>query len=178
MFSFFLPSVLSFFLYLSVLPSFFTVANVILSRYSYFRLLTVQPALCTHLLQHHLRCVWLALPRPAVTSSTCLSVLINTDATGPRRLPTLSRHAVTKLNERAMGVMSSLGVPTLDLNAVVHSHCGANYSSCPLCDDETKYMGIQCVVLPFPLLSLSLSLSLSCRVLPSHLLSSTLSLTL
>jgi hypothetical protein len=51
--------------------------------------------------------------------------------------------AVTKLNARATQVMNSLGVPMVDLNSVVHAHCGANYSSCPLCDDETKYMGIQ-----------------------------------
>ena len=40
--------------------------------------------------------------------------------------------------------MAKHGVPTLDLNALVHSHCGAAYSNCPLCDDETKYMGIRC----------------------------------
>ena len=53
-------------------------------------------------------------------------------------------HAVTKLNERAAGVMAKHGVPTLDLNALVHSHCGAEYHNCSLCDDETKYMGIRC----------------------------------
>lgn len=53
-------------------------------------------------------------------------------------------HAVTKLNERAASVMAKHGVPTLDLNALVHSHCGAEYHNCSLCDDETKYMGIRC----------------------------------
>jgi hypothetical protein len=52
--------------------------------------------------------------------------------------------AVTKLNGRAALVMKKHGVPTLDLNALVHSHCGASYSSCKLCDNESKYMGIQC----------------------------------
>lgn len=53
-------------------------------------------------------------------------------------------YAVTKLNERAEGVMTSLGVPMLDLNTLVHDHCGATYHNCSLCDDETKYMGIRC----------------------------------
>eukprot|EP01052_Picozoa_sp_SAG31_P077469 SAG31_NODE_36845_length_309_cov_1.966667_1_plen_69_part_01 len=35
-------------------------------------------------------------------------------------------------------------MPTLDLSAVVHSHCGQNYTTCPLCDDESAYMGIKC----------------------------------
>lgn len=51
--------------------------------------------------------------------------------------------AVTKLNQAAVGVMQSLDVPMLDLNGIVHSHCGTNYSDCELCDDETKYMGIK-----------------------------------
>jgi len=53
-------------------------------------------------------------------------------------------HAVTKLNERAASVMAKDGVPTLDLNALVHAHCGDDYNDCELCDDETKYMGIRC----------------------------------
>jgi len=53
--------------------------------------------------------------------------------------------AVTKLNDRASQVMQRHPeVSTLDLNTIVHSHCGANYSNCSLCDDETKYMGIRC----------------------------------
>ena len=52
--------------------------------------------------------------------------------------------AVSKLNARAATVMAKHAVPTLDLNALVHSHCGASYSNCSLCDDETKYMGIRC----------------------------------
>lgn len=53
-------------------------------------------------------------------------------------------HAVSLLNARAEQIMQAHGVPTLDLNALVHSHCGANYSTCDLCDDETKFMGIRC----------------------------------
>jgi hypothetical protein len=41
-------------------------------------------------------------------------------------------------------VMKKHSVPTLDLNALVHSHCGASYTECALCDNETEYMGIQC----------------------------------
>lgn len=52
--------------------------------------------------------------------------------------------AVSKLNTRAQAVMAKHNVPTLDLNTLVHSHCGADYSNCTLCDDETKYMGIRC----------------------------------
>ena len=26
----------------------------------------------------------------------------------------------------------------------MHSHCGATYAECALCDNETQYMGIQC----------------------------------
>jgi hypothetical protein len=52
--------------------------------------------------------------------------------------------AVTVLNTAAEGVMAARGVPTLDLNAVVHAHCGANYSACDWCDNETQYMGVQC----------------------------------
>ena len=36
------------------------------------------------------------------------------------------------------------GVTVLDLNTVVHDHCGDDYHDCELCDDETKYMGIRC----------------------------------
>jgi hypothetical protein len=53
-------------------------------------------------------------------------------------------YAVTVLNEAASGVMTLKGVPTLDLNSVIHNHCGANYSDCDWCDDETQYMGIKC----------------------------------
>lgn len=53
-------------------------------------------------------------------------------------------NAVTVLNQAAMGVMAARGVPTLDLNAIVHAQCGAAYTACPLCDNETQYMGIQC----------------------------------
>ena len=53
-------------------------------------------------------------------------------------------NAVTKLNARAAIVMEKHSVPTLDLNALVHSHCGKDYHNCSLCDDETKYMGIRC----------------------------------
>mmetsp|Transcript_25527 Transcript_25527/g.50266 ORF Transcript_25527/g.50266 Transcript_25527/m.50266 type:complete len:344 (-) Transcript_25527:103-1134(-) len=53
-------------------------------------------------------------------------------------------YAVTKLNQRAKGVMAKHSVPMLDLNTLVHSHCGAQYSNCSLCDDETEYMGIRC----------------------------------
>ena len=52
--------------------------------------------------------------------------------------------AVSTLNNAATGVMHKHGVPMLDLNALVHSHCGANYTNCTLCDDETKYMGVRC----------------------------------
>ena len=45
---------------------------------------------------------------------------------------------------RVCQVMKRHNVPTLDLNAVVHSHCGPTYTECPLCDNETEYMGIQC----------------------------------
>ena len=40
--------------------------------------------------------------------------------------------------------MAAKGVPTLDLSAVVHAHCGQNYSHCDWCDNETQYMGIYC----------------------------------
>ena len=40
--------------------------------------------------------------------------------------------------------MAKYKVSTLDLNTLVHSHCGADYHNCSLCDDETKYMGIRC----------------------------------
>jgi hypothetical protein len=40
--------------------------------------------------------------------------------------------------------MAARQVPILDLNSLVHEHCGANYSSCSLCDNETQYMGIEC----------------------------------
>lgn len=53
-------------------------------------------------------------------------------------------NAVSKLNARAAAVMAKHQVPTLDLNSLVHSHCGADYHNCSLCDDETKYMGIRC----------------------------------
>ena len=53
-------------------------------------------------------------------------------------------NAVTKLNGRASQVMAEHNVPTLDLNTLVHSHCGDRYTSCELCDNETEYMGIQC----------------------------------
>ena len=53
-------------------------------------------------------------------------------------------HAVGVLNAAAEGVMSEKGVQILDLNSLVHSHCGDNYSTCPLCDNETQYMGIYC----------------------------------
>ena len=42
-------------------------------------------------------------------------------------------YAVTVLNNAAKGVMASRGVPTLDLNSVIHASCGANYSYCDLC---------------------------------------------
>jgi hypothetical protein len=57
-------------------------------------------------------------------------------------------NAVTKLNQAAHGIMTSLNVPILDLNTLVHSHCGADYAECALCDNETQYMGIQCVPSP------------------------------
>lgn len=53
-------------------------------------------------------------------------------------------HAVTVLNTAARAVMAARSVPVFDLNSVVHAHCGASYSSCALCDNETQYMGIQC----------------------------------
>lgn len=53
-------------------------------------------------------------------------------------------HAVTVLNTAASTVMASKHIPTLDLNTLVHSHCGENYSSCALCDNETQYVGIEC----------------------------------
>eukprot|EP00037_Helgoeca_nana_P025837 m.286430 g.286430 ORF g.286430 m.286430 type:complete len:339 (-) comp27056_c0_seq5:104-1120(-) len=53
-------------------------------------------------------------------------------------------NAVTKLNQAAHGIMTSLNVPMLDLNTLVHSHCGADYAECALCDNETRFMGIQC----------------------------------
>ena len=46
--------------------------------------------------------------------------------------------AVSLLNGRAKDVMAKHNVTTLDLNSLVHSHCGANYSNCSLCDDETR----------------------------------------
>jgi hypothetical protein len=64
------------------------------------------------------------------------------DPTAPGCGP--ATNAVTKLNERAAAVMKKRQVPMLDLNALVHSHCGASYSNCSLCDDETKYMGVRC----------------------------------
>lgn len=64
------------------------------------------------------------------------------DPTAPGCGP--ATNAVTHLNERAAAVMKKRQVPTLDLNALVHSHCGASYSNCSLCDDETKYMGVRC----------------------------------
>ena len=66
----------------------------------------------------------------------------STDPTAPGCGP--PTNAVAKLNARAAMVMKKHGVPTLDLNTLVHSHCGANYHNCSLCDDETKYMGIRC----------------------------------
>jgi len=53
-------------------------------------------------------------------------------------------HAVSKLNQRAVGVMAKHNVTTLDLNALVHSHCGQHYTDCDLCDDEHAYMGVRC----------------------------------
>ena len=53
-------------------------------------------------------------------------------------------YAVTVLNNAAKGVMAERNVPVFDLNSVVHAHCGANYSECSLCDNETQYMGITC----------------------------------
>ena len=53
-------------------------------------------------------------------------------------------HAVTVLNTAAVSVMASRKVPVFDLNSVVHAHCGASYSACSLCDNETQYMGIEC----------------------------------
>ena len=53
-------------------------------------------------------------------------------------------YAVTVLNAAATSVMAAKGVPTLDLNSVIHAHCGANYSACDWCDNETQYMGIEC----------------------------------
>lgn len=53
-------------------------------------------------------------------------------------------YAVTVLNNAAKGVMASKGVPIVDLNTPIHAHCGANYSYCDLCDNETQYMGIYC----------------------------------
>eukprot|EP00656_Telonema_subtile_P030566 TRINITY_DN33548_c0_g1_i1.p2 TRINITY_DN33548_c0_g1~~TRINITY_DN33548_c0_g1_i1.p2 ORF type:complete len:188 (+),score=23.23 TRINITY_DN33548_c0_g1_i1:164-727(+) len=53
-------------------------------------------------------------------------------------------HSVSLLNTQAATVMKKHGVPMLDLNTPVHDHCGAGYSNCSLCDDETTYMGIRC----------------------------------
>lgn len=53
-------------------------------------------------------------------------------------------NAVTVLNKAASGVMALKGVPTIDLNSIVHNHCGLNYSECDWCDNETQYMGIMC----------------------------------
>ena len=66
----------------------------------------------------------------------------STDPTAPGCGP--PTNAVTKLNARAAIVMEKHNVPTLDLNTLVHSHCGKDYHNCSLCDDETKYMGIRC----------------------------------
>lgn len=55
-----------------------------------------------------------------------------------------STFAVTKLNKAATSVMQRMNVPVLDLNSLVHSHCGTSYRNCSLCDDEIKYMGIRC----------------------------------
>ena len=52
--------------------------------------------------------------------------------------------AVTQLNGAAEVVMAARRVPTLNLSAVVHAHCGDAYSECALCDNETQYMGIEC----------------------------------
>ena len=42
-------------------------------------------------------------------------------------------------------LMKKHNVPILDLNSVVHQHCGQEYKSCALCDNETKYHpGIYC----------------------------------
>lgn len=53
-------------------------------------------------------------------------------------------NAVDVLNKAAMGVMAARNIPIVDLNSVVHAHCGAAYASCDLCDNETQYMGIEC----------------------------------
>lgn len=53
-------------------------------------------------------------------------------------------YAVSVLNTAATAVMAARNVPILDLNSVIHAHCGANYSFCDLCDNETQYMGIYC----------------------------------
>jgi hypothetical protein len=53
-------------------------------------------------------------------------------------------HAVGVLNAAAEEVMTARNVPILDINSIIHSHCGANYSNCSLCDNETQYMGIYC----------------------------------
>ena len=42
-------------------------------------------------------------------------------------------YAVSVLNKAAEGVMAARGVPVLDLNSVIHAHCGANYSACDAC---------------------------------------------
>ena len=44
-------------------------------------------------------------------------------------------YAVTVLNDAAKTVMAAHNVPVFDLNSVVHARCGANYSSCDMCDN-------------------------------------------
>ena len=52
---------------------------------------------------------------------------------------------VPALNKRAAAVAARHSIPVLDLHGVVHEHCGATYSTCALCDNETKYHpGVYC----------------------------------
>merc|ERR1712032_803050 len=54
-------------------------------------------------------------------------------------------NVVPMLNDRAKKVMDKHRVPVLDLNTVVHQHCGQKYKFCSLCDNETKsHPGIYC----------------------------------
>ena len=83
---------------------------------------------------------------PCIYTCTCVHNVIlkaaGPDPSAPGCGP--PTYAVSKLNARAKTVMEKHSVPMLDLNTLVHSHCGANYSNCSLCDDESKYMGIRC----------------------------------
>ena len=80
-------------------------------------------------------------------------------------------YAVTVLNDAASKAMASKGVPTLDLNSLVHSHCGANYS---FCEVRAHFFPFPCFFSPLPHFFLVMCFLHGCLLIPHiapHLLS-------